>query len=68
MTQWGRWDSRGRTMSRADRIGQFGICLDLTKLSQSVQPGGERDEMEMKRGRHLWPLWLTIMMLAKLAR
>jgi hypothetical protein len=57
-----------RTHDVACRIGQLGICLEVTKLSQSVQPGGERDEMEMKRGSHLRPLWLTIMMLAKLAQ
>jgi hypothetical protein len=57
-----------RTYDVACRIGQFGICLDLTKLSQSVQPGEGRGEIEMKRGRHLKPLQLTIIMLAKLAR
>lgn len=57
-----------RTHDVACRIGQFGICLDLTKLSQSEQPGGGRDEIEIKRGRHLEPLQLTMIMLAKLAR
>ena len=57
-----------RTHDVACRIGQLGICLELTKLSQSVQQGGDREEMEMKRGSHLRPLWLTIMMLPKLAR
>jgi hypothetical protein len=39
----GRKVGQQRTHDVACRIGQFGICLDLTKLSQSVQPGGGRE-------------------------